>query len=97
IIPAHIADYFSKIIEDTLRVRQEKNIIRPDLIHLLMEAKKRHQQELTLEDITAQAFIFFLAVYTPFGNGPRNCIGSRFALLESKLLIFHLLKTFEVV
>lgn len=35
--------------------------------------------------------------YLPFGVGPRNCIGSRFALLEIKTLIFHLLANFEIV
>nr|XP_023018113.1 cytochrome P450 9e2-like isoform X1 [Leptinotarsa decemlineata] len=35
--------------------------------------------------------------YAPFGFGPRNCIGSRFALLETKLIFFHLLSHFELV
>ncbi|KAK5643815.1 hypothetical protein RI129_007660 [Pyrocoelia pectoralis] len=35
--------------------------------------------------------------YLPFGSGPRNCIASRFALLENKTLIFHLLSRFNVV
>ncbi|XP_072400637.1 cytochrome P450 9e2-like [Diabrotica undecimpunctata] len=35
--------------------------------------------------------------YLPFGVGPRNCIGSRFALLEIKVLFFHLLSNFEIV
>lgn len=36
--------------------------------------------------------------YMPFGTGPRNCIGSRFALMECKAFLFHLLTnfTFEV-
>ncbi|KAG5895436.1 hypothetical protein JTB14_037595 [Gonioctena quinquepunctata] len=36
-------------------------------------------------------------VYIPFGLGPRNCIGSRFALLETKILFFHVLSHFELV
>ncbi|XP_045463873.1 uncharacterized protein LOC123673437 [Harmonia axyridis] len=35
--------------------------------------------------------------YIPFGIGPRNCIGSRFALLEIKALLFYLFRHFEVV
>ncbi|XP_018336208.1 cytochrome P450 9e2 [Agrilus planipennis] len=35
--------------------------------------------------------------YLPFGAGPRNCIGSRFALLESKIAIFNIILNFEVV
>ncbi|KAK4874013.1 hypothetical protein RN001_013373 [Aquatica leii] len=35
--------------------------------------------------------------YFPFGSGPRNCIASRFALMEKKTLIFHLLSKFDIV
>lgn len=35
--------------------------------------------------------------YFPFGLGPRNCIGSRFALLETKIIFFYLLRDFELV
>ncbi|KAL1509790.1 hypothetical protein ABEB36_004472 [Hypothenemus hampei] len=35
--------------------------------------------------------------YIPFGVGPRNCIGSRFAILESKTLLYNLLLNFEIV
>lgn len=35
--------------------------------------------------------------YLPFGIGPRNCVGSRFALLETKVLFFYLLKHFTIV
>nr|BBE49545.1 cytochrome P450 monooxygenase [Adoxophyes honmai] len=35
-------------------------------------------------------------VYMPFGLGPRNCIGSRFALCEVKVMAYQLLQHFEV-
>ncbi|KAL1509573.1 hypothetical protein ABEB36_004286 [Hypothenemus hampei] len=35
--------------------------------------------------------------YIPFGSGPRNCIGSRFAILECKAVLYNLLLNFEIV
>jgi len=37
-----------------------------------------------------------LGLYMPFGLGPRNCIGSRFALLEAKAILFYLVREFRI-
>lgn len=34
--------------------------------------------------------------YMPFGGGPRNCIGMRFALLQSRVALARLLQQFEI-
>ncbi|XP_023219429.1 cytochrome P450 3A24-like [Centruroides sculpturatus] len=35
--------------------------------------------------------------YLPFGEGPRNCIGMRFAIMVVKMLVFHLFRDFRVL
>ena len=35
--------------------------------------------------------------FMPFGMGPRNCIGMRFALLEAKMALIQILRQFRLV
>lgn len=35
-------------------------------------------------------------VFIPFGNGPRICVGSRFAIAQAKIAIAALVKNFEI-
>lgn len=34
--------------------------------------------------------------FIPFGVGPRACIGSRFALMEAKVLLYHIISEFSI-
>ena len=53
---------FRRTISDALKARREQGIVRPDMLHLLMQAKdKDSETELTVDDIVSQAFTFFLA------------------------------------
>lgn len=82
-----VSDFFRNIVKTTMTTRERDGIIRPDMIHLLMEAKKgrlmqeKHDNDagfataqetkvinakktlLTDDDITAQALLFFMAGY----------------------------------
>ena len=60
-VPSQCVEFFKNIIESTIALRDEKGISRPDMLQLMMEARgdKNTKIELTIEEMTAQAFVFF--------------------------------------
>ncbi|XP_011146998.1 cytochrome P450 9e2-like [Harpegnathos saltator] len=61
IVTEHVAKFFKDIVRNTIYTRDTQNIVRPDMLQLMMESrgKKGPGKELTIEDMTSQAFIFF--------------------------------------
>ncbi|XP_043666188.1 cytochrome P450 9e2-like [Vespula pensylvanica] len=51
--------FFRNVIIDSIKTREEKGIIRPDMIQMMMES--REKMHMSYDDMTAQAFVFFLA------------------------------------
>ncbi|KAJ8675515.1 hypothetical protein QAD02_011301 [Eretmocerus hayati] len=56
-----VASFFTKVVKDTVAMRDEKGIHRPDMIQLMMDARGKDSKHLKLDitEMTAQAFIFF--------------------------------------
>ncbi|XP_064540304.1 cytochrome P450 9b2-like [Drosophila montana] len=56
-------DFFIRLVVDAMKYREEHNIVRPDMIQLLMEAKKDATENWTDDELVAQCFIFFFAAF----------------------------------
>ncbi|XP_032682943.1 cytochrome P450 9e2-like [Odontomachus brunneus] len=56
-----IANFFRELVETTIKTRDEQGIVRPDMLQLMMESrgKKEGRKDLTITDMTSQAFSFF--------------------------------------
>ncbi|XP_022907787.2 cytochrome P450 9e2-like [Onthophagus taurus] len=65
-LPSKETQIFTEIIKETLKKREKHNIIRPDMIQLLNEARK--DEKITVNDIIAQGFVFFLAGFEPIST-----------------------------
>ncbi|XP_072749254.1 cytochrome P450 9e2-like [Anoplolepis gracilipes] len=60
VIDSHVTDFFKDIIKTTIATRDAENITRPDMIQLIMDIRgKEGRTELDVDDMIAQAFIFF--------------------------------------
>jgi len=57
-----VENFFKDVVSGTVKVRDEQGIVRPDMIQLMMETRdKTKGPEFDINEMTAQAFVFFLA------------------------------------
>jgi cytochrome P450 family 6 len=59
-IPKDVSEFFMGVVKDTVKYRELNNYSRPDFIQLLIYLKNSGDA-LTIEEIAAQCFVFFLA------------------------------------
>ncbi|XP_018395584.1 PREDICTED: cytochrome P450 9e2-like [Cyphomyrmex costatus] len=57
-----VENFFKDIVATTVKIRDEQGIVRPDMIQLMMETRNKNSgPEYDINEMTAQAFVFFLA------------------------------------
>ncbi|XP_049964315.1 cytochrome P450 6k1-like [Schistocerca serialis cubense] len=58
---SEVSKYFRKMVSDTVAYREENNVARNDFMHLLIQLKNKGKITLSIDDVAAQAFVFFAA------------------------------------
>ncbi|XP_030369030.1 probable cytochrome P450 6a18 [Scaptodrosophila lebanonensis] len=58
--PQYVRDFYTRIVKETVALREGESLKRNDFMDLLIEQKKK-DDGLSMDEIIAQAFIFFLA------------------------------------
>ncbi|CAK9813275.1 Cytochrome P450 9e2 [Anthophora plagiata] len=61
LIDKEVVRFFKEVVSSSIKMRDQIDIVRPDFIQLMMETRGKlgTGKELTIDDITAQAFSFF--------------------------------------
>lgn len=61
--PKDISDFYKKVVRDTIEYRERNKVSRNDFMQILLELKNNESEldRLTIDEISAQAFLFFLA------------------------------------
>ncbi|KAJ8936056.1 hypothetical protein NQ318_004957 [Aromia moschata] len=65
VVNADVSKFFMKVVEDVVAYRKENQIVRKDFLQLLIDMKKRYEEDglgdqLTMNELAAQCFVFFL-------------------------------------
>ncbi|XP_031330486.1 probable cytochrome P450 6a14 [Photinus pyralis] len=79
ITPVDVTAFFLNIVEETVKHREENNVQRNDFLQILLELKDSvgendANKSLTIEELTAQAFIFFLAGFETSATTMSFCL-----------------------
>uniref|UniRef100_A0A182NFD9 Cytochrome P450 n=1 Tax=Anopheles dirus TaxID=7168 RepID=A0A182NFD9_9DIPT len=79
--PPDISDFFMGVVKDTIQYRTQNDVQRNDFMTLLMKVMKDQvehgasgQEMLTMDDIAAQAFVFFLAGFETSSTTMSFCL-----------------------
>ncbi|XP_014476488.1 PREDICTED: cytochrome P450 9e2-like [Dinoponera quadriceps] len=61
VIRSQVGKFFTEIVRNTMYIRDVKNIVRPDMLQLMMNSRGKRDpgKELTIQDMSSHAFLFF--------------------------------------
>lgn len=74
IIPDHVHDFFMGMVKETVKYREENNIVKNDFLNLLLELKNNNETSLTIEEMAAQCFVFFVAGFETSSSTMGFCL-----------------------
>lgn len=77
IVPESVSKFYMDIVRQTVELRQNSKSFRKDFIQILIDLKNKHQDSgsgLTVEEIAAQAFVFFIAGFETSSTAMTFCL-----------------------
>lgn len=80
LIDEDVSEFFIKMVKDTVNYREETKFKRDDFMQLLIELKNNEEmskydgRSLTIEELTAQAFVFFVAGFETSSTTMAFCL-----------------------
>lgn len=75
-VPPDVGAFFLKLVDDTVSLREKNNVTRNDFLQLLIDMKNdtKGENNLTLGEIAAQVFIFFLGGFETSSTTGTFCL-----------------------
>lgn len=63
-----VENFFKRVVTNSVKLRKEKDIVRPDMIQLMLESMDNNDKLINIDEMAAQAFIFFMGGFETTSN-----------------------------
>ncbi|XP_049832856.1 cytochrome P450 6k1-like [Schistocerca gregaria] len=73
--PKNITEYFTRVVDDTIKHREKTGVIRKDFMQLMIQLKNiETSKTLTTKEVAAQAWVFFIAGFETSSTTVSFCL-----------------------
>lgn len=73
-IPKEVSDFFLNVVRQVIEYRETNDVHRNDFMQILMELRKQNQEEMSIKQMAAQAFVFFIAGFETSATTINFCL-----------------------
>ncbi|KAF5285724.1 hypothetical protein FQR65_LT02252 [Abscondita terminalis] len=73
-LPQSATSFFLNVVKETVNYRETNNLRRNDMLQILIDLKSDNKMVLSIEEIAAQAFVFFLAGFETSSTTMTFCL-----------------------
>ncbi|KRT85019.1 cytochrome P450, partial [Oryctes borbonicus] len=73
-IPKEVSDFFLNVVQEVIEYREKNNVHRNDFMQILMDLRNKNNEELSIKQMAAQAFVFFIAGFETSATTINFCL-----------------------
>ncbi|GJQ77926.1 Cyp6a9 [Trypoxylus dichotomus] len=73
-IPKEVSDFFLNAVKEVIEYREKNNVHRNDFMQILMDLRNKNNEEMTIKQMAAQAFVFFIAGFETSATTINFCL-----------------------
>lgn len=73
-IPKEVSDFFLNVVKEVIDYREKNQVHRNDFMQILMDLRKNNADEMSVKQMAAQAFVFFIAGFETSATTINFCL-----------------------
>ncbi|KAK9696688.1 Cytochrome P450 [Popillia japonica] len=73
-IPKEVSNFFLNVVKEVIEYREKNHVHRNDFMQILMDMRNKDDEEMSIKQVAAQAFVFFIAGFETSATTINFCL-----------------------